>query len=836
MSNKIGRFEVLSEITHSEIGSVYKASDPESGQTVALKTVRLELLGEQAAVLVKSLLEEAEASKVLNSPNISLLYGGGEVDGVFCACLEYVQGNSVATMLARKEGFSIWDLQDVARQTCQGLDHAHAKKIVHYTLEPAKIMVTWDGTVKTLGFGISMMNAFAAQASGKAPEVLHYMSPEQLRGDPLDARSNLFSLGAILYEMVAERKAFDGQDADQVRQAIAEMTPVAADQVNRKIHPALSEVIMKALSKDPQERYQSGQELVNDLERCKERATKATAKPSELPQRAATPQKKPVPAVSAQTVKPGAPGAPPAGKVVTARTEQKAVSQPVAPAPKSPALSKKEVTASRTPAPKAAAATAGRSGDSANSAMSGGLITPNLDLAAPVINSPSVEGLSRKQATMSSAPMVEPEYEAPKIAVDPMMDENRPTGDSQGRSFSEIDELPPLKEVYVAPAPPPANETEAVAPAYAGVFKNAPPEKPKVKPREVAQKAVKEIKQTPPQLFVVSMAAAIGVILLVLAAIAWHIHSQNAEDEGAAAQSSAAATASSQPDANTAQSTAPAQPPTAIQVTSGQGDETPAVSVKPKYSNVKKARSRAAAAPAIVPGQLNIISTPAGAQVQVDGRNNPNWVTPYNLAGLLPGQHSVTISKPGYAPEMRNIEVASGSKSFLSVQLALVSPTAAVNTDPPGAAVWMDGRDTGRVTPAQISVDKPGNHSFIFRKQGYLDETVTANLQMGQTSHLAASLRPLGSTDEIKIGGKFKKVFGGGDTAGMGAVSVKTQPKGAQVAVNNRILDKASPLQFYLNPGNYEIDITLSGFKRIHRVISVDRNGKVAVDEVMERD
>src|SRR5215472_9751892 len=143
MSNKIGRFEILSEIAHSDNCSVYKATDPESGQTVALKTIKLEAFGEQASTLVKSLLEEAEASKVLNSHNIALLNGAEEVDGVFCASLEYVQGNSVATMLARKEGFSIWDLQDIARQTCQGLDHASGHNVAHWSLEPAKIMVSW---------------------------------------------------------------------------------------------------------------------------------------------------------------------------------------------------------------------------------------------------------------------------------------------------------------------------------------------------------------------------------------------------------------------------------------------------------------------------------------------------------------------------------------------------------------------------------------------------------------------------------------------------------------------------------------------------------------------
>jgi serine/threonine protein kinase len=829
MSNKIGRFEILSEIAHSDIGAVYKATDSESGQTVALKTVKLAPLGEQAPALVRNLLEEAEASKVLNSHNIAVLYGAEEVDGFFCASLEYVQGNSVATMLARKEGFSIWDLQDIARQTCQGLDHAHAKNLAHYTLEPAKIMVSWDGTVKILGFGISTMSAFAAQASGKPPGVLHYMSPEQLRGDPLGASSNIFSLGAIFYEMVTERKAFDGEDADQIRHSIAEMTPVAPDQVNRKLHPALSQVIMKALAKAPEERYQSGQDLVNDLERCKESATKAAAaaKPGQPAQKTPA-QPKPMPAASTPAAKP----------VTPATLQSKPWVKPAAPAPASTPPPVRSQESAKRPAAKAAAAAAGGSGSSA----SAGLITPNLDLAAPVLNSNSsepaietfsVESFSAPSATMSSAAIVEPEVEAPKINVDPMMAENRQDGASTSRSFSEIDELPPLKEVYIAPPPPPADEPAPRDVAvYATVFKNAPPEKPKVQPREVAKKAVAEIRKTPPKLFMYSVAGAVGIILLIVAVMAWRIHSENADEDSTPAQS--AASASSQPGANSAAATVAPQAPAQVApepVTA----EPRAVSVQPKYSTKKKAKPRPAA-PAIVPGQLSISSTPAGAQIQFDGKNNSVWVTPFNLAGLNPGQHTLTISKPGYAPQTRNIDVGSGSKSLISVQLAQLTATVSVTSDPSGVAVWMDGKDTGRVTPVQLSVDKPGNHSFVFKKQNYLDETATANLQIGQTFRLAPSLRPLGNADDVKIAGKFKKLFGGGDTAGMGAVNIKTQPKGAQIAINNRFLEKDSPVQIYLDPGNYVVDITMSGFKSVHRVITVEKSGKLVIDESLDRE
>jgi serine/threonine protein kinase len=831
MSNKIGRFEILSEIAHSDTISVYKATDPESNQTVALKTVKVEALGEQATALVKNLLDEAAASKVLNSHNIAVLYGAEEVDGVFCASLEYVQGNSVATMLARKEGFSIWDLQDIARQTCQGLDHAHAKNLVHYTLEPAKIMVSWDGTVKMLGFGISTMSAFAAQASGAAPGVLHYMSPEQLRGDPLGAPSNIFSLGAIFYEMVTERKAFDGEDADQVRQSISEMTPVAPDQINRKIHPALSQVIMKALSKAPEERHQSGQDLVNDLERCKESATKAAAaaKPGQPGQKAPAAQK-PAPAVSAPTMKPAAPAA---------TSQPKPAFKPPAPVPPQPSRQVTPPLATR-----AAAAGRGAGNDRATSAT--GLNAPNLDQAAPVINNSeagvetfSVESFSAPSTNMSSAAIVEPEVEAPKIHVDPMMAEGPRPGAAATRSFSEINELPPLKEVRIAPPPrPPVEETPEPDAVHAAVFKGAAaPEKPKVQPREVAKKAVSEIKKTPPQLFMVSIAAAILVIAVVVAGIAWHIHSENADDDATPVQTPAvAASAPAQPSAS-----APPESSAANQTTTQVAPEAvtvapPAVSVQPKYNNKKKAKPNKPTAPTIVPGQLSVASTPAGAQIQIDGQNDSTWVTPFNLAGLNPGQHTLTISKPGYAAETRTIDVGSGSKSFVSVQLAQLSATVSVNSEPAGAAIWMDGKDTGRVTPAQISVDRAGNHSFVFKKQGYLDESATANLQIGQTFRLAQSLKALGNTDDIKIGGKFKKLFGNGDTAGMGAVSIKTSPKGAQVAINNRILDKNSPVDLFLDPGNYVLDITLSGFKSIHKVITVEKSGKVAIDESLDRE
>src|ERR1700693_2708620 len=200
--SKIGHFEILSELSKSGTGAVFKANDPQTNQTVALKAIQLSAFGESAAELESCLLQEAETTKVLSNPNLAPVFGAGVIDGQFYAAMEYIQGNSVATMLARKEGFSIWDLLDITRQVCSGLEQAASQGVAHHSLEPAKIMVQWDGMVKILGYGISNMSLIGADSGKGLGRLMPYCSPEQIRGEAIDLRSNVFTLGAILYEMV----------------------------------------------------------------------------------------------------------------------------------------------------------------------------------------------------------------------------------------------------------------------------------------------------------------------------------------------------------------------------------------------------------------------------------------------------------------------------------------------------------------------------------------------------------------------------------------------------------------------------------------------------------
>jgi len=838
MSTKIGHFEILSELAKSATGAVYKANDPESGQTVALKAIQLSAFGEKAAALQQALTEEAESSKSLTSPNITPIFGAGEMDGQFCIAMEYVQGNSIATMLARKEGFSIWDLLDIGRQVCSGLDQAHAAQVHHYSLEPAKIMCAWDGSIKVLSMGASSVGKFVSDMPGETPSILHYMSPEQVLGDKIDGRSNLFSLGAMFYEMVTDRKAFEGVDVESVRQRILDSTPTPPVKVNQKLHPLLSDLIMKALSKDPAERYQNGRELLDSLEKCKESKPQAANKLAPKPLAAVVKPPAAAKAVSpvpARAVAPTAPAAPRVAPPVAKPAEKFVV--PAAPAPRVPVKRQDPAQAESSTAPKAAAAAAAGWGTSStpSSAAPGFNISSESTASEPAI---SFEAAEQESPYMSSAVAEPPAFEPPKLAVDPMMAEDAPV-QATSTSFSEISELPPLKEVTIKPEAPPPPPVPVAAPVHTQFEGHVDEEdKPRVNPREVAQKAIKEVKNVPPQLILYSILGAVALILIVTIWL-WSRLGSGDDDSGSARPAAPVtetqpASAQSEPVAqSTPQNPQQSAPETHAAVAAPRAQ---AAEQEPETPRSAKARNskKKVAAPVIVPGQITVDSTPQGAQVQLDGATDPTWVTPLSVSSLDPGPHSITVSKGGYVTDSRTVKVVSGSKSSVVIHLNQLSATLSVTSNPAGANIYVDGRDMGKLTPAQVSVDK-GQHVVLIRKTGFIDETASAQFALGQTVALSPTLRAMGNVDNIRTVGKMKKLFGGNSgQPGQGTLSIRTQPKGAQVAVNQHMLDKGSPVEVMLDPGNYVIDITLSGYAPISKVVTVDKGGKAVLDETMQ--
>jgi serine/threonine protein kinase len=833
MAMMFGRFDIQSELSQSDTALIYKAIDTETNQVVALKTQSLEPLGDRADAFVNTLIAEGESTRDLASHNIVLLYGAGEIDGQFCVAMEYIQGNSVATMLARKEGFSIWDLLDITRQVCAALEHAATKGVAHHSLEPAKIMVQWDGMVKIIGYGISNMSLIGADSGKGLGRLMPYCSPEQIRGEAIDLRSNLFTLGSILYEMVVGRKAFDAADRVTLVSQIESQMPPGPCSVNSKIQPAVSVLIMKALAKDPAERYQSARELLHDLEKCKENGKKAAPDSKKTTQTPNVAVNSAARAAAASKFVSAASG--------TAKPVPPKPASPVSPGGDAPVRSQITPPAAGT---KAAAAAAGvvtggitarvsnaNSGSNSGS-NSGARLISDFEVSAP-------ESQAARGPVLSAAVVEqESEQQLPRVAVDPMMSEpmmsdpmmSDPDAGSSGASFSDLAEMPPLKEPVFAPPVPEPAEPSRLAQIYP-----RKDEKPKIQPREVAQKAIKEIATVPPRLMLYSILGAVGLILVVALAIFFHVRS---EDDGSTAaprptKAVKPISSSTQPAAHTAA----AQPRenSAPPITETQ----PSLTVRPVERRSSNSGRRATApVPApLIPGQALIDSSPQGAQFQVDGKSDPSWVTPFNVTGLGPGKHIISASKSGYSSEIGSVDVAAGSTTSLVLHLSPVNALIVVNSTPPGADVMLDGKPTRLLTPARFAVEK-GSHTVLLRKQGYLDETVTADLGPAQNFQYSPVLRALGNAADMRTVGKFNKLFGqhGGDgTAGMGAISIHTQPKGAQVAINQHILDKISPVDIMLGPGNYIVDITLTGFKPVHKVISVDKGGKATIDEILER-
>jgi hypothetical protein len=407
-------------------------------------------------------------------------------------------------------------------------------------------------------------------------------------------------------------------------------------------------------------------------------------------------------------------------------------------------------------------------------------------------------------------------------------------------------ELPPLKEINVTPAPPPPALYQPGAHAPGNkVHEYEEEEKPKVQPREVAEKAIKEIKNVPPRLIVYSIAAAAVLILIIAVFLVLHVNSLN--NDGDTPRPVAAESTDQPVPSEPVAKAQPAKPQPAPPAATTQAEPAaPAAEAEPapthvaalpakgKSANAKK-KLAAPVVAVVLPGQMAIDSTPQGAQVQVDGKTDPTWVTPFTLSGLVAGSHAVTVSKAGYITDARTVDITAGSKSIVLSHLAQLVATLAVTSTPAGANIFIDGKNTNKLTPAQVSVDK-GQHVVLVRKSGFIDETTNAQFVLGQTVSFSPTLRSLGNVDDIKTVGKMGKLFGGKAAQGMGAVSVKTQPKGAQVAVNQHMLDKDSPVDFMLDPGNYVVDVTMSGYAPIHKVITVDKGGKAVIDEVLQHE
>jgi predicted Ser/Thr protein kinase len=263
---KAGRYQIVSELGRGSMGVVYQGFDPVIGRTVAIKTMLLEGLSPAEFEEYKTRFQrEAQAAGVLTHPNIVTVYDFGEDNGVLYLAMELLEGKSLQGLVEEQTILPVETIIPMYEQVCSALDHAHARRIVHRDIKPANIMILESGQVKVTDFGIAKMMSMGMTQAGQILGTPNYMSPEQVKGRPVDGRSDIFSLGVILYELVTGEKPFGGQNITTVIYKIINENPIPPRELDATISPGLSYVIQKALAKNPDERYQTCRELSDDL-------------------------------------------------------------------------------------------------------------------------------------------------------------------------------------------------------------------------------------------------------------------------------------------------------------------------------------------------------------------------------------------------------------------------------------------------------------------------------------------------------------------------------------------------------------------------------------------
>jgi serine/threonine protein kinase len=276
--NRIGRFSIMHELGRGAVGCVYLGHDPVIGRNVALKTFSPRLTPAEKNKYEQQFINEARAAGRLSHPNIVTIYDASSEGGTTYIAMEHLQGRELNKLLDNGRRFQPHEVASIVWKIADALDHAHKNEVIHRDIKPANIFMLKDDQPKLVDFGIARCpNRLPGQSSdADNPYTLshnnllgtpNYMSPEQACGKQVDERTDIYSLGAVMYEMLVGRKPFQCADTNTLLQQIAYKAPQSPHEIDSRIPIALSHIVLTAMSKRPEKRYQDAQKMALAIKR-----------------------------------------------------------------------------------------------------------------------------------------------------------------------------------------------------------------------------------------------------------------------------------------------------------------------------------------------------------------------------------------------------------------------------------------------------------------------------------------------------------------------------------------------------------------------------------------
>jgi serine/threonine protein kinase len=746
------------------MGVVYKATDPVIGRTVAVKTIKLseEGTGLSRPELLTRFQTEARAAGLLTHPNIVVVFDAGEEDGLYYITMELVEGKSLQAHLDGGQAFALPRVLRIMEQTCSALQFAHERNVVHRDIKPANIMLTADDTVKVTDFGTAKILQFGTmQQTAHVMGTPSYMSPEQVKGRAVDGRSDIFSLGVMLYEMVTGEKPFPGQNITTVIYKIVNEEPVPPRQIEPSIHPGISAVVMKALAKEPEARYQSCREMLEDLRSYRSLAAGSSTD---------------------KTMVVGGPGAPNAtlplagtgagaqgGRhnypedpmtLATTRSLNVRASSPM----QTPTVRR---TGSITPIqqqepPKKKSIV----GSIFIALILLGVIAYGVQKLRPVFEDARQINATQKAADNASATpgtppgqaANEPNNPTASPATSPATNEPPAVANSEGPAASKKPAAPSVEK----PAP---KKTELVVSPEAAEYKGRIDEilsekgltgrakvqaigntlvlAGKLRPSEHAD-LLKFLRNAPTSVRLIDNIEYVDVPEVGQAGGADGGHPVPSQGLGAIhvitdlIGATAILRGSSGRIVNQCQTPCsfndldPAQYSLEVEKTGYQPMQT-ALQVKAGSVIDQKASLES------LSQGLYLTSRPAGADVFINGAKQSGQ-TPLTLP-LAPGNYNLVVRLPGYEAYAGKVQVKDNIQTQLSVELNSRVAWAQVNTTPRGAEIFLDGTTTGQTTPARVQMPA-GLHTLVVRLPGYQQVRRTVQASEGGTVTIEETLRP----------------------------------------------------------------------------------------------